>query len=476
MFEVFSKHGVVEEVVIPPKLNKFGKIFGFARFIEVEDSRRRRESEVAGSGGVKKNEASRLLGVTNRKKVFDKGTLMGNMSFAEVVGSKRAQSRVFIQHPNSFQDGRVFLHQSHTFKSKLVPLGRDGRGRYKGPYQRRIKLTGDSHAPMRIAVRNGESKMEWASSYSDSSREGDSIDDIEDWLSENSPHNSPGGICVVAETEEGEILEQVSDAFWNIEKGDQKRLGRAKSNSGPVTFDEVLEVAKVTKAVSAVDGKMPKKKGTVDILKKTKPAKFEELSLVAENPSHSFKSRGYVVYPEFSIRDILSGGSVLCCRSTSSSDVCKGNFRFWVGWEGRDSNVGDRLWCAINNLGIVRVDNNKDDLKKIQYMEAADKEKFLAQSLWSKDKVGWFSVASIGRSGGICLIQETKLKAIDESIVRSLWSKDKVGWFSVASIGRSGGIFLIQETKLKAIDESIVRSLWSKDKVGWFSVASIGRS
>lgn len=39
IYEFFKKHGDLKEVVIPLKKNKFGRRFGFARFINVQDIR-----------------------------------------------------------------------------------------------------------------------------------------------------------------------------------------------------------------------------------------------------------------------------------------------------------------------------------------------------------------------------------------------------------------------------------------------------
>ncbi|CAL5205475.1 unnamed protein product [Lathyrus oleraceus] len=39
MFEIFKEHGMVVEVVIPPRRDKRGKIYGFVRFIKVVDAR-----------------------------------------------------------------------------------------------------------------------------------------------------------------------------------------------------------------------------------------------------------------------------------------------------------------------------------------------------------------------------------------------------------------------------------------------------
>lgn len=40
MYEVFSKHGRVKEVVIPARRNGMGKIFGFARFYDIKEPER----------------------------------------------------------------------------------------------------------------------------------------------------------------------------------------------------------------------------------------------------------------------------------------------------------------------------------------------------------------------------------------------------------------------------------------------------
>lgn len=39
VYDLFNCHGDVVEVVIPPKKNKLGKRYGFARFMNVEDTR-----------------------------------------------------------------------------------------------------------------------------------------------------------------------------------------------------------------------------------------------------------------------------------------------------------------------------------------------------------------------------------------------------------------------------------------------------
>ncbi|XP_050888506.1 uncharacterized protein LOC127093605 [Lathyrus oleraceus] len=68
--------------------------------------------------------------------------------------------------------------------------------------------------------------------------------------------------------------------------------------------------------------------------------------------------------------DSYSVGTILCCDPTSDSDVRHCNFRFW---ENLDSNIGDKVWNGISNLGVVAMDKKKDYSKKISDIEAKDK-------------------------------------------------------------------------------------------------------
>lgn len=63
------------------------------------------------------------------------------------------------------------------------------------------------------------------------------------------------------------------------------------------------------------------------------------------------------------------GGSILCCDSISNSDVFQGNNKFWYNL---DSNVSDRVWEAISNMGVVRIQNKPSIVQNNKDLEARD--------------------------------------------------------------------------------------------------------
>lgn len=64
-----------------------------------------------------------------------------------------------------------------------------------------------------------------------------------------------------------------------------------------------------------------------------------------------------------------SGGSILCCDSISNSDVFQGNNKFWYNL---DSNVSDRVWEAISNMGVVGIQNKPSIVQNNKDLEARD--------------------------------------------------------------------------------------------------------
>ncbi|XP_058765713.1 uncharacterized protein LOC131639233 [Vicia villosa] len=109
LFKLFGCVGEVVEVVIPPKLNKFGKRFGFARFKEVEDGRMmavRLDNILIGGNKIYANQprfqrSGRKVRVDEERKntgsrkeegqVFAKHRVDESRSFADIVmgGSKK---------------------------------------------------------------------------------------------------------------------------------------------------------------------------------------------------------------------------------------------------------------------------------------------------------------------------------------------------------------------------------------------------
>lgn len=96
-----------------------------------------------------------------------------------------------------------------------------------------------------------------------------------------------------------------------------------------------------------------------DILKKQKALCLSSSSL------HNTSDRG-----RLEGADSYLVGTILCCDPTSDSDVRHCNSRFW---ENLDSNIGDKVWNEISNLGVVAMDKKKDYSKKISDIEAKDK-------------------------------------------------------------------------------------------------------
>ncbi|KAI5397407.1 hypothetical protein KIW84_063282 [Lathyrus oleraceus] len=107
--------------------------------------------------------------------------------------------------------------------------------------------------------------------------------------------------------------------------------------------------------------------------------------------------------------DSYSVGTILCCDPTSDSDVRHCNFRFW---ENLDSNIGDKVWNGISNLGVVAMDKKKDYSKKISDIEAKDKE-------WNGMKV----------EGNSDYVIKEKLKILKVSLRR--WNKEVFGWYDL---------------------------------------------
>lgn len=68
-----------------------------------------------------------------------------------------------------------------------------------------------------------------------------------------------------------------------------------------------------------------------------------------------------------------STGTILCSDPTSNSDVRICNFIFWDNLE---SNVRDKVWNVISNLGVVVMDKKKDYSKRIVELEVEDKAIF----------------------------------------------------------------------------------------------------
>lgn len=62
--------------------------------------------------------------------------------------------------------------------------------------------------------------------------------------------------------------------------------------------------------------------------------------------------------------DSYSVGTILCYDPTSDSDVRQCNFKIW---NNLDSNVGDKVWKVISNLGVVARDEKKDYSKKLKW-------------------------------------------------------------------------------------------------------------
>lgn len=66
--------------------------------------------------------------------------------------------------------------------------------------------------------------------------------------------------------------------------------------------------------------------------------------------------------------------TILFCNPISDSYVHLCNFKFWDNLE---SNVGDKVWSAITNLGLVAKDKKKDFYSmRIAEMETKDKTRF----------------------------------------------------------------------------------------------------
>lgn len=70
--------------------------------------------------------------------------------------------------------------------------------------------------------------------------------------------------------------------------------------------------------------------------------------------------------------EIFSAGTILCDSNISDSYMLHCNHRFHENW---DSNIGEKLWLVIANLGVVLVGEEKNMVKRIKSMESTDKER-----------------------------------------------------------------------------------------------------
>lgn len=182
-----------------------------------------------------------------------------------------------------------------------------------------------------------------------------------------------------------------------------------------------------------------------DILKKQKALCLSSSSL--HNTFDRGRSEG---------ADSYSSETILCCDPTSDSDVRHCNFRFW---ENLDSNIGDKVWNGISNLGIVAMDKRKDYSKKISDIEAKDKVRnqgkkrlsILHHDNWNIEhqRGRQFSkrkrISNRISSGNakIFFIQEFKLKYVDSATISSLWRNQDIGWSNSNVIGQPGGIITL---------------------------------
>lgn len=71
------------------------------------------------------------------------------------------------------------------------------------------------------------------------------------------------------------------------------------------------------------------------------------------------------------LKDNISEGAVLCCESTTDSDVNQINSRFWDNVE---SEVGGIVWDSITRLGILSGKENCQSTKEVTLMENRYKE------------------------------------------------------------------------------------------------------
>ncbi|CAI8611287.1 unnamed protein product [Vicia faba] len=93
---------------------------------------------------------------------------------------------------------------------------------------------------------------------------------------------------------------------------------------------------------------------------------------VGEDLSMAFNSlRTNCDQPSSSSDDLFSEGAVLCCDSTTLSDVNQGNNKFW---ENMESEVGRIVWETVSRLGITIDIDKVEAIEAIKIMENRDKE------------------------------------------------------------------------------------------------------
>lgn len=102
-------------------------------------------------------------------------------------------------------------------------------------------------------------------------------------------------------------------------------------------------------------------------------------------PSKSNKNKDPILYTKFnpfkpSIKRFVRG-SVLCCDSTSNSDVMLGNRRFWIK---RDKYVAIRVWKKVLDLGIRCEEEDSLYVDGIRGMENLDLEGHIFKEANSK--------------------------------------------------------------------------------------------
>lgn len=101
----------------------------------------------------------------------------------------------------------------------------------------------------------------------------------------------------------------------------------------------------------------------------------------SQNSSSGFTPKSYITVRRrgrvkhkgqpASANSAISGGSMLCCESTHSSDVLCGNARFWRNYE--VSKV-EKIWVQAQSLGVQGSEADEVYVSEIRVLEERDEE------------------------------------------------------------------------------------------------------
>ncbi|GKV48455.1 hypothetical protein SLEP1_g55268 [Rubroshorea leprosula] len=138
------------------------------------------------------------------------------------------------------------------------------------------------------------------------------------------------------------------------------------------------------------------------------------------------------------------------------------------------SQLAKEIWDLVKQLG-ANAENDVEVLQKIEEMEKRDsrtkgdmanpdtggaKKKRQIREIVMKEKVDFIAM------------QETKLVTVDRKICRIIWGTDDLDWVAKPSVGRSGGLLCIWNSKVLKKKEVIegnnfigVSGLWGDEKI-----------